>query len=95
MTRDMDKGHINLHLGIVMKENGRHIKNMGRANCTTKMENCTLVIGLRIRNKVRACTSTSMVTGMLGSGKKIKRMARAPSIRRITTSFMVVCTYHS
>ena len=41
----MDKEHINLHQVIVMKENGKIIKNMVKVNYIIKMVNCILVIG--------------------------------------------------
>lgn len=74
MINGMDKELINLYLEIVMKENGKIIRNMEKGNYTIKMVNYIQVIGQRIKNVVRECIFISMVIDMQENGKMIKEM---------------------
>lgn len=74
MINGMDKALINLYLEIVMKGNGKIIRNMEKGNYIIKMVNYIQEIGQRIKKVVKECIFILMVIDMQENGKMIKEM---------------------
>ena len=70
-----------------MKENGRMIRGMARANASTGMEMCMMDSGRMVTGWARAPLPMEIVLCMRGSGKQLERQNREQSLEMAKSGF--------